>query len=698
MKNSVTKRLNICLTIFAFLFVISFSFAQKPKKIFYEGVKYLDMEDYQTALPFFLKLDSMGISNANIKFHIGLCYLNAPYKKERAIPYLEEAAQKINPRYREEFYGEKKAPLMVYKFLGQAYHVGYKFEDAIKNYEKLKEIAQDENPELSAEMIHFITISNTAKQMVKQPINIEVINLGENINTAAPEYAPVISADEKTIIFTTRRKENVGMQNAPDGLPYEDIYISYFENGKWTKAKSIGDKINTAGHEASIGLSVDGQTLYIYIDDYGDGNIYESKLKGDSWSKPVKLSDNVNTRNWEPSASISSDGNYLYFTSDRADGLGGSDIWVSKKLPNGEWSLPTNLGININTSFDEDGPFIHPDGKTLYFSSKGHSTMGGYDIFYSVRDDKGEWSKPVNIGYPVNTTDDDVFFVLSPDGKRGYYSSFNEKGFGEKDIYMINFLDAVEPDLVLYQGTINDCDGNVPTNVTIAVTDETTQELYGIYAPNSKTGNYVLILPPGTVYSVSFESDGYTLRTDTIVAKEKDSFYKIERSITMVPVRLVTNPKGLNLPCPNKDALIATTDIKGKGKYSTPVDPALVLKDGETLNLNNIYFDFDKFSLREASVKELDKLIAILKANSKAKVEFSAHTDSKGSEQYNLELSKRRAFAARNYIVNKGIPASRSKLEMYGKSKPAVPNTNEDGSDNPENRQLNRRVEIKLMN
>jgi outer membrane protein OmpA-like peptidoglycan-associated protein/tetratricopeptide (TPR) repeat protein len=709
MKNFRIKGLNKSLTLFAYLLFFAISiFAQKPKKLFYEGIKYMDMEDYQTALPYFLKLDSMGISNANIKFHIGLCYLNAPYKKERAIPYLELASEKTNPRYREEFYGEKKAPLLVYKFLGQAYHVGYKFDEAIKNYEKLKDIIQDFNPELTAELNHLINVSNTAKQMIKNPINIEIINLGENINTSAPEYAPVISADEKTLIFTTRRKENVGSQNAPDGLPFEDIYISYFENGKWTKAQSIGDNINTPGHEASIGLSVDGQTLYIYIDDYGDGNIYESKLKGDSWSKPVKLSDNVNTRNWEPSASISSDGKYLYFTSDRGDGLGGSDIWVSKKLPNGDWSLPTNLGPSINTPFDEDGPFIHPDGKTLYFSSKGHNTMGGYDIFYSVRDDKGEWSKPVNIGYPVNTTDDDVFFVLSPDGKRGYYSSFNEKGYGEKDIYMINFLDAVEPDLVLYQGTINDCDGNIPQNITITITDESTQEIYGTYTPNSNTGNYVLILPPGTVYSVSIESDGYTLRTDTIVAKEKDSYYKIDRSITMVPIRLVTNPKGLNLPCPDKQELIAASNTKDKGKgkgkdkqkdiVNANIDPSLVLKEGETLKLNNIYFDFDKSSLREASIKELDKLIAILKSNPNAKVEFSAHTDSKGSDQYNMELSKRRAFAARNYIVNKGIAASRSKLETYGKSKPAVPNTNEDGSDNPENRQLNRRVEIVVIN
>lgn len=707
MKNMFFKGLNIGLTLFVIL-IGSNIFAQKPKKLFYEGVNYMDMEDYQSALPYFLKLDSMGINNANIKFHIGLCYLNAPYKKDRAIPYLEQAAEKTNPRYREEFFGEKKAPLMVYKYLGQAYHVGYKFDEAIKNYEKLKTLAGDENPELVAEMNRYIQISNTAKQLVKQPINIEIINLGDNINTSAPEYAPVISADEKTLIFTTRRKENMGGQIAPDGQPFEDIYISYFENGKWTKAQPIGDNINTAGHEASIGLSVDGQILYIYIDDYGDGNIYESKLKGDSWSKPVKLTENINTKNWEPSASISSDGNYLYFTSDRADGLGGSDIWVSKKLPNGEWSLPTNLGPNINTPFDEDGPFIHPDGKTLYFSSKGHNTMGGYDIFYSVRDENGTWSKPVNIGYPVNTTDDDVFFVLSPDGKRGYYSSFNEKGFGEKDIYMINFLDAVEPDLVLYQGTITDCDGNIPENITINIFDETTQEVYGTFTPNSKSGKYVMILPPGTIYSVSFESDGYTLRTDTIVAKDKDSYYKIERSITLVPLRLVTNPKGLNLPCPEKDALLAANESKSpkkeKVKETTSsitninIDPSLILKEGETIQLNNIYFDFDKATLRDASIKELDKLIAIMKANPNSKVEFAAHTDSKGSDEYNMQLSKRRAFAARNYIVNKGIPASRSKLEMFGESKPAVPNTNDDGSDNPENRQLNRRVEIKIIN
>jgi outer membrane protein OmpA-like peptidoglycan-associated protein/tetratricopeptide (TPR) repeat protein len=703
MKNFTLKGLNKSLALFAILLLSALNLlAQKPQKLFYEGIKYMDMEDYSAALPYFLKLDSMGISNPNIKFHIGLCYLSAPYKKDRAIPYLEAASEKTNPRYREEFYGEKKAPLMVYKYIGQAYHLGYKFDEAIKNYEKLKEIVADGNPELTAEMNRLIQISNTAKQMVKQPINIEVKNLGKSINTSYPEYAPVISADEKTLIFTSRRKENEGSGLAPDGMYYEDIYISHFENNEWTEAKQIGSNINTKGHEASIGLSVDGQVLYIYIDDDGDGNIYESKLKGNTWGKPVKLSDNVNTRNWEPSASLSSDGNHLYFTSDRSDGLGGSDIWMSKKLPNGEWALPVNLGANINTPYDEDGPFIHPDGKTLYFSSKGHNTMGGYDIFYSVKDANGEWSKPINVGYPLNTTDDDVFFVLSPDGKRGYYSSFNEKGFGEKDIYLINFIDAVEPDLVLYQGTINDCDGNVPADVTIAITDENTQELYGIYTPNSQTGNYVLILPPGTIYSVSFESDGYTIRTDTILAKEKDSFYKIDRSITMVPVRLVTNPKGLNLPCPDKDAIIASTNTKGKSNKTKtteiPVDPSLVLKQGEMLSLNNIYFDFDKSFLRDASIKELDKLIAIMKANPNSKVELSAHTDSKGTVEYNQELSKRRAFSARNYLVNKGIPASRTKLEMHGKLKPAVSNTNEDGSDNPENRQLNRRVEIKLTN
>jgi outer membrane protein OmpA-like peptidoglycan-associated protein len=394
----------------------------------------------------------------------------------------------------------------------------------------------------------------------------------------------------------------------------------------------------------------------IYKDDNGDGNLYSTSLEGDQWSAPKKLNDNINTKEWEPSAFISADGNILYFTSNREGGYGGRDLYQSKKLPTGEWAKATNLGPNINTPFEEDAPFIHPDGVTLYFSSNGHKTMGGFDIFSTNLNANNEWATPLNVGYPINSTDDDIYYVVSPDNKRAYYSSFKQGGNGEKDNYMITFAEYKEPPLTLLKGVITDAYGKVPKVVDITVTDNETGEIVGIYHSNSKTGEYLFILPPGKNYNITYEADGYLFHSDNMDIALKTNYYVIRRAIQLQPLVV-----------------------------------------GSKIVLNNIFFDFDKATLRQASNVELGRLFKLLKKYPGLVVEISGHTDSKGSPEYNIRLSQERAQAVVKYLIEKGISKDQMTAKGYGETKPVVNNNNSDGTDNPVNRQLNRRVELKIV-
>jgi Tol biopolymer transport system component len=323
-----------------------------------------------------------------------------------------------------------------------------------------------------------------------------------------------------------------------DDKYFEDIFVSQKdENGEWGKPVSIGTNINTEGHEATIGLSADGQELYIYRDDFGDGNIYVCELKGSSWTEPKLLNDNVNSPFRETHASVSADGQTLYFTSDR-DGTGEMDIFRSRRLPNGEWGLSENLGAVVNTKYDEEAPFIHPDGKTLFFSSKGHNSMGGYDIFFSIEED-GKWSTPMNIGHPMNTADDEYFFVMSADGKRAYYSSSSGQGTGGKDIYLVTLDNEREIPLTVYKGVIvADGSGKRPDGVTVNVTDNETGEFFGVYKPREDNGKFILILHPGKNYNIAYEADGYMYKSEKLFVPDNTSYFEINRAIQLKEVSL----------------------------------------------------------------------------------------------------------------------------------------------------------------
>ena len=461
------------------------------------------------------------------------------------------------------------------------------------------------------------------------------------------------------IIFTSRRPGNVGDKTDEYGNYYENIYISEKKDNVWQKAENIGSPINTDGNEASVAFAPDGQQILIYRDDNGDGNLYSTSLSGDKWSKPVKLNENINTPYWETTGCISADGNTLYFASNRPGGYGGRDIYKSvKTIVDGDWGVPVNLGSTINTPYEDDAPFIHSDGITLYFSSNGHKTMGGFDVFSSIKTiNDTTWSEPVNIGYPINTTDDDIYFMVSPDKTHAYYSSFRDEGMGEKDNYMLTFIDTPKcSPIIIYQGEVRDAYGAVIKNVEITVTDITTNELVGQYQSNSITGKYLFILTPGRNYSICYSAEGFM-------------FCSV-----------------------NKDML----DAKNYCEINNVVQlPSITV--GSKIVLNNIFFDFDKTTLRPESKAELEKLFNFLTKYSNLKVEISGHTDSKGDASYNNALSENRAKVVVNYLTDKGIKPERMVAKGYGATNPAAPNENKDGTDNPEGRQLNRRTELKII-
>ncbi len=657
------KRISYSIFIFVLVIKTSSLFAQNTTD--FDTKFKLAQEVYKggnvyAALPMYLELYRSDTTNSNICYLVGECYLKARSGKAKALPFLEKAILNVSHKYNEGNSKERNAPLLSYKLLGDAYHIHSKFNKAIASYERYKKellLYKHKDSENLKDANRKIEMCNTGKELMAVPINVKIENMGKNLNSTYADYSPVLTADQNTMIFTTRSIESTGGNLTPEGKYFEDIYISHFENSTWSKAQSIGKPINTDENEASVGISPDGQEILIYKDDNGDGNIYSTTLNGDVWSTPIKLNSNINSKHWEPSAFISADGHFIYFTSNRPGGFGGRDIYVSQKTKDGEWGKAKNMGALINTEYDEDAPFIHPDGITLFFSSNGHNTMGGFDIFYSMMsENNSKWSAPVNVGYPINSPDDDVFYVVSPDKTKAYYSSFKEGGLGEKDNYMITFIDQKKAPLTLLKGIVKDINGTVPQDIEITVTDNETGLVAGVYRPNSKTGQYLFILTPGKNYNISYEAEGYLFYSENREIKKNTNYYEIYKAIQLPPITI-----------------------------------------GSKIVLNNIFFDFDKATLRKTSNVELKNIIRFLNKYPKVSIEISGYTDSKGTTDYNLKLSNERAAAVVNYLIVNGISKERLTSKGYGESSPDAKNENADGTDNPEGRQLNRRVELKII-
>lgn len=662
---NIMKRLVILL--FSALFTIA-TFAQEnylSSEKFVAGFELatdlIDDGNFHAAIIILDSLNKEHPGNFNISFKLGFCLLNTSLRKVEAIDYLEHAVKGAKDDYNPYFASETGAPYETWFYLGKAYHVNYQFDQAINVLNQLKGLLNKEDDErFYAQINREIETCENAKELVKTPINMVVTNLGKQINSEYAEHSPVVSGDETILIFTSKRKENIGGRQTDDGQYFEDIYASYKINGEWIEAVNISDNINTPGHEASIGLSVDGRTLFIYRDDEGDGNIYMSQQDGLDWTVPEKLGSQINTSDRETHASLSADGEQLYFTSDRKGGYGGLDIYVVKKLPNGEWGKPQNLGPTINTAYNEEGPFIHYDGITLFFSSEGHNSMGGLDIFSSTLQEDLTWGEPENIGYPINTPDDDVFYWVTPDGRRAYYASYQSGSFGNTDIFIINLPESHVRNMSVLTGLAANVKGEVLTGAEISVFDKETGELVGVYKPDPETGRYLIILPKGKEYDISIQAEGYEEVFNNLEIPDEP----FEETQEVVKIETVEMPK-------------------------------------EYIINETIFFDFDK---AETNIKQtetyyevLNIIIDYFENNPEAKIEIAGHCDSKGPEAYNQYLSEERAKFVKKYLVENNIPEENLIVKGYGESNPIAINEYTDGRDCKEGRKFNRRVDFKLI-
>lgn len=727
---------------------------------FIEGNHLLIEKNYSLALLNFKEAFAIDSNSANIHYKLGVCYLHAGSDKYKAVYHLEKAIQNTTHNYSEEDVTEKKASEFAYYYLGEAYRLNYNFIASYVNFKKFKDMVGTKNPELTADIDNEIQINTNAQEFTKDTAKVVIVNMGDSINSRFPDYNPVISADESTLIFSSRRIESTGDGDVTDeGLFMEDIYVSHKKkDGTWTRAKSIGANINTAGDEGCIGISPDGQQLFVYKDING-GDIFYSNLDGDKWSSLLPISTNINSPALETNVSISVDGNTLFFVSDRKEGsYGGKDIWRSVRLPNGEWSLPTNLGPTINTAEDEDAPFLHPDGVTMFFSSKGHKNMGGFDVFKTTKMPDGKWTEPENLRAPINTPDDDVYYAQSSDGKRGYFSSVRKGNFGDRDIYRIDFERSMAEPLTLLKGVLTFNGTNkMPSNVKIVVTEDGTNHLVQDIKPNELTGKYIMILAPGTdgkTYNISFEADGYQPLAVSIVIPPNTSYQELDKEFMLQMVNLesktlgtmgvkgvVRNKEGKSIPGATInvndnitgkliDSFFTTSDsgsyyfILNRGQnYNISYEAKGYLFHSENVNvpktaeysslqkdvvldkveigskivLNNIFFDSNKSKLRKESTIEINALVTLMKEYPELVIEVSGHTDSKGNDETNLKLSQKRSQAVVDALIKNGINETKLIAKGYGETMPVAPNALPNGKPDVNGMQLNRRVEMKIV-
>jgi len=501
-------------------------------------------------------------------------------------------------------------------------------------------------------------------------------NAGPELNSVASDYGPVVSADESSILITSRREGSTGGKKDPEGNGFfEDIYQATWRGKAWSRATNLGAPVNTDDHNATVGLSPDGQHMLVYVGTNG-GDLLETGLSGTAWDKPHRLNSRINTNSHETSASYSPDGRYLYFVSDRPGGAGGSDIY---KVDLEGKNTPVSLGPAINTAYGEEGVFMQPDGKTIFFSSEGHNSMGGYDIFKSVYEN-GKWSEPENLGWPINTPDDDVFFVTSASGRHGYYSSERPGGLGAKDIYRITFLGPEKQPLLneedqllasrlapvkqtvlapavavataqvtILKGTVTDAATHQPLDAAIDLVDNTSGQTIANFRSNATSGRYLVSLPSGTNYGIVVRQEGYLFHSENFDLPTGTAYSEVVKDIPLKRLEL-----------------------------------------GTTIVLRNIFFDTGKATLRPESTAELQRLQKLLTETPALKLEMAGHTDNVGEAAMNQNLSQRRAQAVVAYLTQHGTAAARLTAAGYGETKPEVPNTTKG------NRQLNRRTEFKV--
>lgn len=491
-----------------FMGILAGANAQKTRDLREDAYYQLENKEYSKAYYLFDQLYNKDPKNLDYKYRLAFCCLNYPEKKARAIELFEEL--KTTGQLKDvDFY------------LGKAYHLNYRFDEAISYTQKYLDEhkntkVKDAEWPLVEEAGLLMINSTNGRNIGNMKVKANIRNVGAPVNTEEDEYVPVITTDEATMIYTYRGKKSLGGiiddNQKPDpefGYYHEDIYITNrAQDSSWQTGTGIAS-INTNVHDAAIAVSPDGQTLFTFTSTKKDsGDVYVSRLTGTEFGKPERLNDNINTTSWEGSCSISADGRFLYFASERPGGYGGRDIWVSA-WENGDWGPAKNLGDKVNTPYDDDAPFIHPDGITLFFSSKGHSSIGGYDIMFTIKKDN-DWLPPQNMGIPLNTTEDDRYYVINSSGTRGYFSSNRggTGGLGKYDIYVVEpGILGEKPVVAMLKGTVYGDDK--PIESKVEVIKNPGNIALGPYFSNKVSGKYLMAVSPGASYRLKIIADGF---------------------------------------------------------------------------------------------------------------------------------------------------------------------------------------------
>ena len=625
----------------------------------------------------------------------GNIYGQYTIKSERAIRFFESGTRNFSLYYYDEAEDDLTKAIEVepefvedYLVLADLYAVQKEYEKVVENYEKafslkpgfypggylklgkayfnigqyvsarkyLTEYAREyaKSPKDKSEAERLLQSCSFAEKAVQNPVPFEPVNLGDNINSDNNEYWPSLSADGQILVFTVLLPIDP-LNSATRFNRQEDFYISYDTNGTWSVAEPLGPPINTPENEGAQSLSADGRMMFFTAcnnpDGFGQCDIFYSEKSAGRWSRPMNLGSAINSSHSEKQPSISPDGRTLYFISDRPGGKGGFDIWISDYLGSGKWSKPKNLGDTINTTGHEQSPFIHADNKTFYFTSDGQVGMGGFDIFKSAKIDSGKWEKPVNLGYPINTWNDEMGLIVDAAGKKAYYSSTRDEKKGN-DLYYFELPESARPVSVSYmKGIVYDAEKGFPLGADFELIKLSSGKTSFKSYSDPNTGEFLVCIPAENDYALNVSRPGYLFYSDNFAFKG---------------VHEISDPFHVNVP----------------------LQP---IKEGVSVVLKNIFFETDSYVLKDESKVELEKLIQFLNTNESVIIEVAGHTDNVGTDEYNMELSLNRANSVVKYLINSGISGSRLVAKGYGETKPVTSNETKEG------RALNRRTEFTIL-
>jgi len=627
-----------------------------------------DNKRYDKALVFYLKAKNMGAKTEHLYYNIGYSYFKLKeYKK--AEKYFYKLVHKNSLLLKKSYY-----------YFAKLQHLNYQFDSAITYFgEYRRTLSPVDLALMDKDIQKQLKECRFAKEMVANPVLVFVDSLGDNINSKYVDYAPLISADDSTLIFTTRRPNESESNRDQSGEYFEEIYISKKDSkGNWRKAKPIGKPIGGSGHSACAGLSADGNTLIVYKS-IGNGDLFVSKKENEKWSSLKSMGKNINSNGHESTASFSYDNLKLYFSSNREGGYGGQDIYVSSIDEKGNWGHAENMMRKINTAYDETNFIALPDGETFYFTSSGHNSMGGLDIFKIIYKDSA-WGDAINLGYPINTPDDDLIYSISNDGKRAYFASTVNKS-NKHDIFMLTFMLDAKPliddldglDLAVYKygeimppfdkavnieklnltvlkGVIIDKSTKEPIYASIELTDNSTNKVVATFNSNEQTGNYLVSLPAGKDYGIAVKAENCLFYSDNIKIGKAKGYKEIVKDIELQRISV-----------------------------------------GSKVILKNIFFASGKAKLTKSSETELQNLLKLMNEIPTLKIEVSGHTDNVGKASSNKSLSKRRAKAVVDFLVKNGVASDRMVYKGFGYEQPIASNKTKEG------RQQNRRTEFKVI-